>query len=290
MTTKYITYGATACTIKTQIPEGWPTDGTWTVTIGNKAGTDLVDSGAVTKYAGDTLSAAAAAGAQDIVLTTGTALVDGDLIVIGSDAQGWQQREVSKYVAGTKTATLRTRLDEAVASGSEVRGLDLSVVVDASGWDDSVVQVAVYWEVDGYPDFQELYDVRAKRSGVAGLENYFRIYFPALHAEIPPGDFKELESMAREALKELFTTKGRNFDLIVDSELGREITILEIATIVGLGAGMSEAEWDRLMSRKQYVMDVIDDLDIWIDDNEDEVEDDDEVEPAMQRNFMRGMF
>jgi hypothetical protein len=290
MTTKYITYGETAFTMATHIPEGWPTDGTWTVTIGDKDGNDLVDSGEVTKYAGDTLSAAAKAGAQDIVLTTGTALIDGNWIAIGSDAQGWQKREVAKYVAGTKTVTLRTRLDEQVASGSEVRGLDLSVVVDASGWDTSIGSVVVYWEVDAYPDYQEEYDVRSKRSGVAGLENEFRIAFGSLFPEMDSANFTNFEDRARERLNQEFEAKGREFGLVVDSDAIRELMLAEIALLVARSAGLNEQQWDRLERDRENQMAIIDDLPLWIDDNEDEVENDDETQPAMMRNFMRGLF
>jgi hypothetical protein len=290
MTTKYITYGETAFTMATQIPEGWPTDGTWTVTIGDKDGNDLVDGGSVTKYAGDTLSAAAKAGAQDIVLNTGTALFDGNWISIGSDAQGWQKREVAKYVAGTKTVTLRTRLNEQVASGSEVRGLDLSIVVDASGWDTDIGSVVAYWEVDGYPDFQEEWDVRSKRSGVAGLENEFRIAYGALFPEIDPANFEQFEDRARQRLKVEFETKGRNFDLIVDSEATRELMLAEIALMIARSTGLPEQEWNRIEQDRFNQVSIIDDLSLWFDENEDEIEQDEEVQPAMVRNFMRGLF
>ena len=291
MTTKYITYGETAMTIATRIPTGSPTDGTWTVSVVDPdAGTVLVENESVTKYGGDTLAAAAKAGAKDIVLTTGTALKDGDLIAVGSGAEGWQVKEVARYIASTKTATLRTRLDEAVSSGVAVRGLDLSATIDASDWDDSVTRVAVYWEVDGQPDLQELYEVRYKRSALAGLEDEFRTAFQPLYSEIDPADFKQFESRARQRIKQEMSTKDRNFDLLVDSEAGRELWLTEIALLIGRSTGMDDTMWDRLEKDRQYQMAIIDNLPLWFDDNEDEVADETEEQPAQERQFMRGLI
>lgn len=291
MTTKYITYGETAATIKTRIPAGWPTNGTWTVSVSDKTDADyIVEDQSVTQYAGDTIAAAAKAGAQDIVLVDGTALKDGDLIIVGSDAQGWQEKEVARYIASTQTVTLRTRLDEALIAGSEVRGLDLSAVIDASGWSTSVRQVSVYWYTDGHPSFTELYDVRSMRSGGAGLETEFDVAYSALYNQIDPQNFPAYEARARERIKQEMTTKGRNVDLIVDSQALTEITLTEIALLIGRAVGMDDTMWDRLEKDRQYQMIILDDLHLWVDDNEDTSEDEDEDQPAMVRNFARGLF
>ena len=291
MTVKYITSGETAFTLKGLVPTGYPVDGTYTVTIQDpNSGTELVSSGSVTKYAGDTLASAAVAGAQDVVLTTGTALQDGDVIAIGSDAEGWQVREVAKYVASTKTATLRTRLSESVSTGAGVQGLDLSVVVDASGWASTLDKVVVYWETDGYPNHKELVEVRVDRGAIGALENEFRAAYQDLYNEFDPQNFELFEDRARQRLKSEFSAKGRSFDLLVDMNMAKELWLTEIALLVARSTGASTEYYERIQTDREYQMQLIDGLSLWIDDNEDGVVDTDEEQPALPRNFARGMF
>jgi hypothetical protein len=293
MTTKTITASDSSFLIESKMVDSWDPSASVTVTITDKAGTTLVNAQAATQYAGDTLAASSAAGTFTITLTTGTALEQGDLIVIGSDSIGWQKREVDGYVASTKVVTLLTGLDEALPVGAAVYGLDLGYTVDttATGWD-GLTQVEVIWtpDTDDLP-FTELWEVRTFRTAVAGFEDEFRAAFNSLYTEINPEDFPKFEDRARDRLKQEFEYMGRNFELIVDSQLIREIMIIEIALLIGRATHMDEAQYERLTADRQHQLDILNNLEIWIDDNEDNIEDEEETKPADEWYFrQRGIF
>ena len=126
MTTKTIKYGDSSFTITSQYPSTWNPADTVTVSMYNTAGTAIFEDEDAVVYAGDTLASAAEAGDDEITLVTGTALEAGDRIAIGSDALGWQKRTVDSYTASTKVVVLNDLLDEDVAAGASVKGLDLA--------------------------------------------------------------------------------------------------------------------------------------------------------------------
>ena len=292
MTTKFILTDDTAYTIKTQMPSEWePFNQTVTVTVGDKAGNDLVDSQSATVATADTTDGAILAGAAGGTLTTGT-MDAGQLWAFGSDDQGWQIREIESYVVSTKAFTIHKRFNRALVDNSDVRALDMSYTVDASAtaWDNKT-EVEVLWEPSGdFHPMTELWEVRKTLSSIAGLEDIFSDRFNHLYIGLVAGSWDTFRTGARDRLTRRFDQVGRNFNLIVDSEIATEITLLEIALMIARGVSIDEAVIARLEKDYEYEMEILNALDIWIDDNEDEIEDDDETQQALTQGIQRGLL
>ncbi len=293
MTTKVITTGDSSFTIKSKMPSDWITSAIVTVTVGDKAGTDLVAAQATTQLGVDTIALAVAAGAFVATLTTGKAYEAGDTIVIGSDAAGWQLREVDHYDSSSKIITFVTGLDEAVAALASIRSLDMSYTLDASAdaWS-GLKQVYVEWipSTDNQP-FRETWEVSSFKSAIANLEDEFRAAFHSLYEKvIQPEDFKKFEDRARDRIKQELQNKGRDLDLIVDSQILREVTLIEIALLIGRAYQMDTDQYERLEKDREYQFNILDNNLIWIDENEDGVQDDSENQPAEVVGIERGFL
>ena len=125
---------------------------------------------------------------------------------------------------------------------------------------------------------------------IAGLEEIFSDRFNHLYIGLVAGSWDTFRTGARDRLTRRFDQVGRNFNLIVDSEIATEITLLEIALMIARGVSIDEAVIARLEKDYEYEMEILNALDIWIDDNEDEVEDDDETQQALTQGIQRGLL
>jgi len=291
MTTKVITTGDASFVIKSRMPSDWDTDAVVTITIADKAGNDLVTSAATTQYAGDTISQATVAGRFTAYLVTGTALESGNQVVIGSDAEDWHNREVDSYDAATKKITFTKGLGKSLKAGSEIRGLDISYTVDASAaaWDD-LTEVEVIWEPDS--DNQpnpELWAVRTIKSSIAGLEEEFQAAFTDLYNKIIDQEFSKYSTRGRSRVKSRMEMHGRNMDLIVDSEILKEITLIEIAVVIANTYPMEEVLYSRLLKDREDQWEILNNLKVWQDTNEDEIEDEAEAEKGLVFDIQRGL-
>ena len=291
MTTKAIKKDDSSFVMTTNKPTAWGYDGTITIDIFDSAtGTQLVDGGLVTSYAGDTLAADAAAGTFNCTLTTGNTINSGQLVAIGSDVDGWQIKEVDGYSSSTKILSFKTGLQEAVISGSSVKGLELSYTLDASGAEFSGVDECAVWWISSTDDIThiETWPVMGIRSDVAGLENEFRIAFQNLHTKIPIGDFEHYEARARSYFREQFESKQKDFDRIVDSESLRELMLIEIALMLGI-TSMEQDIYDRLVIKRNDLFTTMMDNGPWSDDDEDGQKGEEETQVGAIP-FRRGIF
>jgi hypothetical protein len=288
-----IKYGDSAFAVTSEFPSSWDVGAVTAITISvvKTDKTAILEDQAAVRWGGDTTSAAAEAGDDSIVLTTGTALTAGARVAVGSDAQGWQKRIVDSYTASTKTVVFTELLDEDLVSGSSVVGLDMIYVLDAStsAWD-NISEVSVIWKPDSDDmPFKELWNVQSTESAGVGLEMEFSEAYPDLHSQITPGTFDMWRKRARNRLIQYFDDNERDFTKIVDSEITKEPMITQIAYLVGMGATISDQAWERIVRDLDMQLTRLDSLRIWIDDDEDETKDDGEEESAPQIGLSRGL-
>jgi hypothetical protein len=292
MTTKTIKRGQAGFTIETQRSDDWTYDGTVAVDVLNLtegAATPIIEDGAVTVYGGDTLAQDADAGSFEIVLTTGTALEAGDSIAIGTDAAGYEQRIVKSYTAATKTVVLTTCLDRDRVAGLEVLGLDMSAVIDASleGFD-NLQEVSVRWKQDGDGlTMTEMWRVLSVENQPAGLEAAFKAAYPACADAVD--DIGKLSDRAEQWLIMYFETRGRDYKLVVDNELTKEALMAKMALMVGVGNDLGEIQYARIESYLEEMLSLLDGLPVWIDDDEDGIQDEDETQKAQDFGLSRGL-
>ena len=282
MTTQIIKSGDSSFILSSLMPDAWSKTASVVVSVIDTGGNIIVDEAAAVRLANDTLSAAADGGDDTIVLTTGMALSAGDVLAVGSDAQGWQPCVVDTYTSATKTIILTELLEEDLAAGSVVACQNLTYDLDATvdGFD-SISEVSVIWEPDGDGlAMTELWQVLTRQTQVAGFESEFQTAFPDLYSEIENDDFQRWHKRARSRLVQYFRSRQRDYNLIVDSELVKELELLQVAVLIGRGVSISDTAYERITKDFEEQLAMINNLDIWIDENEDSIKTDDETQKA----------
>ena len=109
-----------------------------------------------------------------------------------------------------------------------------------------------------------------------------------LYSDSVRENFSTWSTRALQKLKNYFQMRGRDFDLIVDSEKIKEAHILQIAVLCGLD-NLSDEMLSRLQKELNEELRILDSLDIWIDDDEDSVKEDEEVQPAEEPGIRRAL-
>lgn len=303
MSTRVIKYGAKTHTMKMVLPDSWPVTASCKLTLTDAdTGTALVSAATVTRLTANTTSAIAYAGAFTITLTNalgvGETIVEDDILSVGTAATGYHRYVVDSYDSGTKIVTFKQGLHENAVSGAAVYGCNLTYTLDttnggtegtpSSTWS-SVERVHAQWYTTGSDmPVTEYYTILKARSEVAGLEQEFAAAFPSLHAEIVDS-FASFERRARERIRQEMAIKSRDMDKIVDSEALREVILLELALLAARASNMDAEQYDRLKEDRQAMMDIIDAMRVWVDDDQNKVEDDDEKEQAVTIGYMRGL-
>jgi hypothetical protein len=303
MSTNVIKYGAKTHAMKLVMPDSWTVTASVKLTLTDSdSGTALVSAATVTRLTANTTSAAAVAGAYSVVATNalgvGESLIEGATVAIGSTAAGFNRYTVDGYDASTKTLTLTTGLVEAVASGANVYYLDCTYTLDTTGggtegtpsttWA-SVERVHAKWYTTASDvPVTETYTILKSRSELAGLELEFAAAYPSLYANIQD-NFGRFSTRARERLRQLFESKGRDIEKIVDTESYKELMLLEIALLAARAGELDDVTYNRLLADRQEMMDVIGALRIWIDEDEDAAEDDEETQPDLSFGYSRGL-
>lgn len=292
---KIIKNGDSSFIVKTQMPSTWIGNPTAvTISIYDTAGTTLVDAESVTLYAGDVSSAIAYGGTDSIALTinSGYTPKQGDHVRIGNSSVGYQNVTVVSYTAATTTIVIDQFLKWDMPAGIEINWRDMSHTIDASGTDwSNVKRVEIIWSPDtddvNYP---ELWDVLKAQSAGAGLEQSFETFFSRYYENIEQNTFVQYEKRARDRLYNLFESRQRNMDKIVDSSLLDDLVMTEIAILICLASGTDyDDELKKLKADKAEQLAIIDGLEVWVDEDEDNIVDDGEEGPAVLTGIARGI-
>jgi hypothetical protein len=275
------------------MPSEWPTVTAATIGIKDKAGEVLVAATAATIAAADVTTASVSKGDESCILSTGGTWKNGDLVRIGSDAIGWQNTIVESYVSGTKTLSIQDFFDHEFPIGVAVQHRVMTYDLDTDTDDewDSIGNAYVTWtpDADVLP-FREKYAVLDKKAASSGLEQKFSIAYGRYMEEIQPEHFVDFETRARSRISILWEGRGRDINKLVDNELLDDLLMLQIAILIAVSKGDEyDKELIKLKLEMKEQISLIDDLPIWFDDNEDDVQTEDEYQPSMQAGLNRGL-
>ncbi len=295
MSTKVIKRDDASWLLSATMPSDWGTVSAGTVSVTNLSGTLLVTAQAVTILAPDTSSAAVEPGDETITATTGGAgaFDNGDPIRVGSDAEGWQHTIVESYNSSTKVITIQDFFEHNFASGAAIESRVMTYDLDtdtSTAWDD-IGEVTVEWAPtsDDMP-FRETWAVLDTKSSSSDLENKFNVQFRRYYDEIQSEHFNDYYTRARARVKLVFETRERDINKLVDNELLDELYMLQIAIIICLSKGNEfDDELAKLNADFKEQLALIDQINVWIDTNEDDIQTEDEYQPASLTGFTRGM-
>ena len=120
------------------------------------------------------------------------------------------------------------------------------------------------------------------------IRERFRAIYPAVFEQIEPR-YDAIEQEAIDRLRAWLWTKGRNIDLLVDSQVLRPALIEQIYL---LGAPRSD-EWATERADATTIlneqMQRLEDAPIWFDENQDNIEDDTEIGAQPWYPYNRGL-
>jgi hypothetical protein len=301
MTTKQILRDSASYTLRASAPDGVDISDGCTISITTPGGVVLVDADDMVTRAADTLSTAATAGRKTFVITAGVGSytpTSGDHFRVGSASQGWQYLTVVSYASATKTVTADKYARQSFASGSAVQYLDMTYELDttAAAWDgidrvtvEYIPQTSTGVDPDQIP-WTEIHEVLLRSSTAGVVDSDFRDAFPMYWESVPDGSIDVLRTRATQRLKTYFESKGRDWSRVVDSEILHEPLLIQMAVLTGLANSerfKDELEW--LTKDLQGQLSAIDSLSIWVDFDEDKIEDDAETAPAEQPGLSRGL-
>jgi len=292
MTTKKILLDDASFVIASVMPTEIGNATSCKVSIYDTAGTAIVSSASATMRAADTTAQACTAGATSVVLTTGPAVV-GDVFRLGNAASGYQTLTVRHYVTATDTITTDEFIDFSYPAGVDVLWRDVSYAADttAAAWDD-LEEVTVIWEpqgVDAIP-WTETWTVVKRSSAIGALEQEFQIAFPRYAENIRIGQFGYYQSRAWQRIKNYFESRGRNADLLIDSEMIKDPMLTQIALMIALAS--SDAYTNEIAALQKDLDDAlatIDKLPMWIDKNQDLIKVDEETQVSYGFKIARGL-
>jgi len=290
MSTKKILLDDASFTISTVLPSEVGNATSCKVSIYNTSGTAIVTSATATMATADTTAAECTAGGTSIVLTTGPAVV-GQVFKIGSAGTGYQTLTVRHYVTATKTITTEEFIDYSYPSGVSIlwRGVSYAADTTATAWDD-LDEVTVIWEpqgVDAIP-WTETWTVVKRSSNVGALEVEFQNRFPRYAENIRIGQFEYFRSAAWQISKNYFGTRIGDIDKLIDSELLKEQTLLQIAVLIALAS--SDAYTNEYPNLKAALDEERKNIERpWIDSDQDLTKEDEETQTAVSFKIVRGL-
>jgi hypothetical protein len=300
MSTKNILLDDASFTIKSVMPSEVGNATGCKIDVINTSGTYIVTAADATIGRYDVTTADCEAGGTSVVIDQAViSLVDphtpvvGEVFLLGNDSLGYQSLTVRHYLYSSNTITTEEFIDYTYPVGSLVlfRGVSYALDTTAAAWDD-LDEVTVVWSpvgVDAVP-WSEKYGVVKRASAIGGLEQEFRNAFPRYYENIITGGFAACAARARQRLKIYFESRGRNFDTIIDSEILKEPTLIQIAIIVAL-ASSTTYESERLALQKDLddLLGAIDKLSLWDDKDQDLTETDEETQTSYSFKIVRGL-
>ena len=276
-----IPYNDAAFTLRMNFPEHWALPTKVTLNVRDLDGNLLVTAVSSTLAAANTTSAATVKGERTIALVGATAYEAGDLIRIGSDAEGWQQAVVESYNSGSQTITTTDRWNYVFSSGAALEARFATYELDASGWADSVREVTAEWIPTGdAATIVDTWRVLKRVADVGGLEETFKVSYPSEYNELSANDFNIFQDRAHRIISTEWQGRSLDLDKLVDSDNEyRELLLRQIAYLINPSDIRSQQYTDYFAR--------VSTLEKWIDSNQDLIQDDNELRTGTAFNFMR---
>ena len=280
--------GATSFTLSAVMPDDFnpDTQAVKLTVVNSTTGDVYLDEEAVTLPASGTVTDDAS-GDYNYIVTSGLFTPEaGDTVIVGSDEEGWTVREVQSYDSVNSTIYFTLNLEQDVPAGSKVYSRMLNWTGDVSQWAGNLY---VKWETDDSA-FTQTWRVLEVWNQVEDLENQFRIAYLYLYQNINEQDFSDYVTRAQNKLKAFFAIKQIDFDVVVGSESFKELMLLELALLIGIGSSLSDEDYTRILKERDFWLELISNSEHWQDADEDGIEDEDEVSAAVKHNFKRGIW
>ncbi len=258
--------------------------------VAAESGTYETTTGAATLMTATTLSAAASAGEDTITLTAVTSVVEGSTLRIAGSADGKHEDVVAQAV-GAADVILSEYLKYDHTTATAVSGRFLSYAFDASQSDfTSGLDFSVIWEITNTDDpaWREDAEILKREIAFGGLETKFAALYPHYHVAMPAGEFTTYQDAAFEDLRVLFKWRaGRDIDKMVNPDELEPVLLRQIAYSIALAGDDAWIEERKAMKmERDDWLTRMSQASIWIDTDQDDVEDDSEVQ-AMDRPLPR---
>ncbi len=264
-----------------------------TLTITDTGGTSMQAATAATLYTQVTISAATS-GTNTVTLSAGAGNVTaGDWLKITSGAR--EEIEVLSYNSTTRVVTLVDDLQYDHDALSTLDALFCTVAVDVSGSTYTKgKQLRLLWTPAGTDDlpYTELAEVSGSVLGGSEFFEELRTVYPLQFGDSDPPRVDALEQIARRRLENDLKARGCNMNRIQDSGL-TIAPLVELAHLLAVQGGDSSFadEIERAQDSYNREFEKLVTQPIWVDDNQDGVEDlDTEVQafdggPFVERNM-----
>ncbi len=273
--------------------------GTFTATetyVADESGTYTITAAKATVLTATTLGAAATKGAGSITLAAVTSLVEGYPLRIAMSADGGKEDVVISAVnTSSKVCQLEDYLKEDHTNAAAVTGRRLSYTLDASQSDfTSGLDFLVIWDVTNVDDpaWREDAEVLKRSVSVGGLSEKFRVLYPHYFMEILDGKFDEHKETAYDEIRMLFLWKAqRDMDKLVNPDEIEPLLLRQIAYNI---AAAGDTSWEReqtiMKAERDDWLTRLSQARIWIDEDQDDIEEDSEVQSMARPLHRRRLF
>lgn len=284
---RQIDYNNSAFTMRLELPIEWDIDNLTGVNIAidERDGGDLLTATAATIQTATTNTGAIAVGDSTITITDEEYIPSaGDRMRIAASSAGpAEEFEVVSINNATKVATVRDEFRYAHATGTAVKGLWATYNLDTSTvatWTKGL-QVVITWSPVGSDDlpFKERGEVSVFMFTFPDFDQRFRVLYPREYALARRYNVRSIYDEAKIQMQMDLSSRDFHLDRVVDQEMIR-VAILKKARWIICEGGGDQWETERTVAMDEYQkqVEIITNQPMWLDENQDETKDDEEVD------------
>jgi len=242
----------------------------------------------------DTLSVAASSGDNSIVLTNDDAITPGYYIRIKDDNGVPEDRKVIKYTSSTKTVLLETVLDYDHPVDAGVYPVTVAATVDTTDTDVYTKgrQLLLIWsnEEVGAP-YTELAEIaKTSEFSPSEFERQFSALYPREYESASGERLGEIRKLAERRLEYRLKSRGMNMDRVKDQPVIMD-TLLALTRYLTIDGNGDDWEFEINHAWDVYLREFenLCSLPIWVDDNQDDIQTEEEYQVFEPLIFGRNM-
>jgi hypothetical protein len=282
---KQIRYNSTAAPLRLAIPAEWDVTllTALTLTVTDLDGVELLAADAATLWADTTLAADADAYLSSLTLAAGaTDLAKGDPIQI-QGVVGPERHIVKGYDSTTKIVEIEQILENDHVTGDEVWGLFADYELDTSTvatWTAGLVFTLTWTPTGTGTPITEMGQIAKSALDLQGLERRFSILYPRAHDDFsrPSDKFAEVLEEAELQVENDLLGAGVLMQRVVDQDKLSPLVMKKLACMwTWNGDKNKEDERNFLCSDYDKELAKVLSWPIWVDQDQDKVQDEDEV-------------
>lgn len=296
MSIKQIKYNDSSFTLRFEFPDDWAIASITgvDVSITDAGGSTMLASTAATLYTSVALASAAAVGDATVTLGgTPGALSRGDRLLIAASAAGRDEIiEVESYNSSTKVVSLRHSIQYAHSSTTALYPCWCTYALDTSTtatWA-AGEECTVMWtpDTDDNP-VPELYTIGKTEFGSSETLDRFRVQYPSLYEARDRSGIEDVEAEARRRVGMHCKVKNMDLNRLVDQDLMSPSIVEMMANLIASGGG-DNAEYEQQTTWERFVreFELFASLPVWVDDDQDLIQDEEEVQKHAVPFWSRG--